>query len=276
MDDQQTASPQTVTVEFTLPCGDGQISASAVVPAGKTNLTQLLPILQALDDSLIGVVASGLAAAGRPISCKAGCGACCRQLVPITIFEAESLTAWIRTLPEPRQQELAQRFDRTLRTLAASGILDRVVEMGLEVWDPENEAHRSLSIDYHYQRVPCPFLVDESCSIHPIRPLSCREYLVTSSPEYCVDPATLQTEMVPLPIRLMPALNQIGAEVEHNTCGWIPLVFLFAWMKANAHPGERFSGTGPEVLDEFLRRLHPADGTPASPDQAPTPDDENR
>jgi Fe-S-cluster containining protein len=267
MDEQPVASPETVTVEFTLSYGDGNISASASVPVGKTNLTQLLPILQSLDDSLIGVAASEAAAAGRHVSCKAGCGACCRQLVPISIFEAEALAAWVRTLPEPEQQELAQRFDKTLRTLAASGILERLVKTGQEVWDPETEAHQRLSIDYHYQRVPCPFLVDESCSIHPIRPLICREYLVTSSPEHCVDPATLQTEMVPLPIRLMPALNQIGAEVEHNTRGWIPLVFLFAWMKANAHPGEKVSGTGPEVLYEFLRRVHPSNGNLASPDQ---------
>jgi Fe-S-cluster containining protein len=275
MDQQPSAPSETVpsemvSVEFSLAWGDNRISATAEVPSGQTNLTQLLPILQALDDSLIGAAASEAVAGGRSISCKAGCGACCRQLVPISIFEAEALAAWVRTLPEPTQQEIAQRFDQALRKLATGGILERLVATGNEFWDPENEAHKSLSIEYHYQRVPCPFLVDEACSIHPIRPLICREYLVTSSPEYCVDPATLQTEMVPMPIRLMPALNRIGAEVEHNTRGWIPLVFLFAWMKANAHPGERVSGTGPEVLYKFLSRIGPSDGNLEVPEEAPT------
>jgi len=273
MDEQPSAPSETVSVEFSLAWGDGHISATAAVPAGQTNLTQLLPILQALDDSLIGAAASEAVAAGRSISCKAGCGACCRQLVPISIFEAEALTAWVRTLPEIRQQDIAQRFDQALRKLAAGGILERLVASGNEFWDPENEAHKNLSIEYHYQRVPCPFLVDEACSIHPIRPLICREYLVTSPPEHCVDPATLQTEMVPLPLRLMPALNQIGAEVEHNTRGWIPLVFLFAWMKANAHPGEKVSGTGPEVLYKFLSRISPADGNLESPDEPAASDE---
>jgi Fe-S-cluster containining protein len=275
MDQQPSAPSETVpsemvSVEFSLAWGDDRISATAEVPSGQTNLTQLLPILQALDDSLIGAAASEAVAGGRSISCKAGCGACCRQLVPISIFEAEALAAWVRTLPEPTQQEIAQRFDQALRKLATGGILERLVATGNEFWDPENEAHKNLSIEYHYQRVPCPFLVDEACSIHPIRPLICREYLVTSSPEYCVDPATLQTEMVPMPIRLMPALNRIGAEVEHNTRGWIPLVFLFAWMKANAHPGERVSGTGPEVLYKFLSRIGPSDGNLEVPEEAPT------
>jgi Fe-S-cluster containining protein len=276
MDEQPSASSETVSVEFSLAWGDGQIAAKAEVPAGRTNLTQLLPILQALDNSLVGLAASEAVAAGRTISCKAGCGACCRQLVPISVFEAEALAAWVRTLPTAQQQELGLRFDQTLRSLAASGILERLVATGKEIWDPENEAHKSLSIDYHYQRVPCPFLVDEACSIHPIRPLICREYLVTSSPEHCVDPATLQTEMVPLPIRLMPALNQIGAEVEGNTRGWIPLVFLFAWMKADAHPGEKISGTGPEVLYKFLSRIHHSDGNLELPDESPAPEDGKR
>jgi Fe-S-cluster containining protein len=274
MDEQPSAPSETVSVEFSLDWGDDKITATAEVPAGQTNLTQLLPILRELDDSLIGAAASQAVAAGRSISCKAGCGACCRQLVPISIFEAEALTAWVRTLPESQQQEIALRFDQALRKLAAGGILERLVATGNEFWDPENEAHKSLSIEYHYQRVPCPFLVDEACSIHPIRPLICREYLVTSSPEHCVDPATLQTEMVPMPIRLMPALNRIGAEAEHNTRGWIPLVFLFAWMKANAHPGDKVTGTGPEVLYKFLSRIGPADGNLDLPEEEPTPDEE--
>jgi Fe-S-cluster containining protein len=269
MDEQPSASPEIVSVEFSIPYGDGEITGTAEVPSGRTNLTQLLPILQALDDSFVSAAASEAVAAGRTISCKAGCGACCRQLVPISVFEAEALAAWVRTLPEFQQQELATRFDQTLRTIAASGILERLVAPGTEFWDPENETHKNLALDYHYQRVPCPFLVDEACSIHPIRPLICREYLVTSSPEHCIDPATLKTEMVPMPIRLMPALNRIGAEVEHSTRGWIPLVFLFAWMKANAHPGERVSGTGTEVFNRFLSRILQSDGNLELPQESP-------
>jgi len=275
MEDLPSAHPETVSVEFSLPFGDVHITGTAEVPAGRTNLTQLLPILQALDDSLIGAAASNAVAEGRTISCKAGCGACCRQLVPISIFEAEALTAWVRTLPQTQQQELAQRFDRALRTLAAAGVLERLVASGGELWDAENEDHKNLATHYYRERVACPFLVDEACSIHPMRPLACREYLVTSLAEHCLDPTPLQTEMVLLPIRLMPALNRIGAEVEHSTRGWIPLVFLFAWMKIDAHPSESISGTGPEVLRHFLSRIHSSDSNAESPEDSPQPEDGN-
>ena len=252
MDEQPPTTIETITVEFTLGLPDGKFAVTAVVPAGQTNLTQILPVLQAIDDSLIAGVGSQLAESGRPISCRAGCGACCRQMVPISIFEAEALATWIRSLPESRQEELALRFQNALRKLAASGLIDRMVN---EDWLAETESARRLALEYLYERVACPFLEDESCSIHPIRPLICREYLVTSAPEHCYDPATLKSVPVALPLHFSRVLNRIGAELEHDTRGWIPLLFLFAWMKAGAHPGEAITGAGPQVLYEFVKNL---------------------
>jgi Fe-S-cluster containining protein len=246
---------ETVSVDFAVGIGDGKFTATAVVPAGQTNLTQILPVLQSLDDSLIGGVTAQLNRAGLAVSCKAGCGACCRQMVPLSIFEAETLSAWIRTLSESRQEELAGRFDQALLSLAAAGLIDRMVN---EDWLAETESARQLALDYFYKRVPCPFLENESCSIYPIRPLICREYLVTSPPQYCADPATLQVAPVQLPLNFSRILNVIGAEVERDSRGWIPLVFLFAWMKADAHPGEAVAGAGPQVLYEFVKRISQA------------------
>jgi Fe-S-cluster containining protein len=246
---------ETVSVEFAVGIGDGKFTATAVVPAGQTNLTQILPVLQSLDDSLIGGVTAQLNRAGLAVSCKAGCGACCRQMVPLSIFEAETLSAWIRTLSEARQEELAGRFHQALLSLAAAGLIDRMVN---EDWLAETESARQVALDYFYKHIPCPFLENESCSIHPIRPLICREYLVTSPPQYCADPATLQVAPVRLPLNFSRILNVIGAEVERDSRGWIPLVFLFAWMKADAHPGEAVAGAGPQVLYEFVKRISQA------------------
>jgi Fe-S-cluster containining protein len=245
-------SAETVTVEFAVSIGDGKFTAKAIVPAGPTNLTQILPVLQSLDNSLIQGATGQLADAGQIVSCKAGCGACCRQLVPLTIFEAEALATWIRTLPEARQQELAERFHQALLKISAAGLIDRMVD---ETWFLDSETASELSLDYLYARVACPFLENEACSIYAIRPLVCREYLVTSTPEHCYDPATLQVEPVELPLRFSRILNAMGAELEHETRGWIPLLFLFAWMKADVHPGDAFSGPGPKVLYEFVKRI---------------------
>jgi Fe-S-cluster containining protein len=247
-----TPEPQFVTVDFKFAVGDGSFGASLTVPEGQCNLTEILPVLQSFDDSLLSAVTEQLGEAGLSVSCKAGCGACCRQMVPLSIFEAEALAAWIATLDPGTREILAQRFHQALQKLASGGLIDRLMT---ESWGTDIDYAQQLVIDYFHQGVPCPFLQDESCSIHPIRPLVCREYLVTSDPSLCADPRALGADPVGLPTRLSRTLNRMGAEFEPGSRGWIPLVFLFAWMESGAHPGAAYSGTGPEVLYEFVRRM---------------------
>jgi Fe-S-cluster containining protein len=244
--------PDTVSVQFEVGIGERRITATAQVPSGQTNLTQILPVLRAIDDSFIDGITTQLAAAGHPVSCRRGCGACCRQMVPISIFEAEALGNWIRTLPEARRLELKSRFHQALTKLAAAGIVDRMVK---DDWLADHDGSSQLAIDYLNQRIPCPFLEDEACSIHTFRPLICREHLVTSSPDHCVNPEEGKTVGVHLPIHFARVLAHIGAEVEGAAHGCIPLLFLFAWMQSGARPGDAVAGTGPQVLYEFVKRL---------------------
>jgi Fe-S-cluster containining protein len=247
-----TAGPN-VEVNFTLDIGSGRLDATAIVPAGETNLTQLLPVLQDLSSDIIGSAAQIASNEGYNVSCRAGCGACCRQLVPLTIFEAEFLADWVRTLPPKRQNELAARFNAALIKFRDSGLLAR---MDPSVRIPDGPEEKALAVDYLRQRVPCPFLENESCSIHPIRPLICREYLVTSPPENCVDPSVFPVVGVPIPLKLSHVLVEVGSHVDPASGGWMPLVFLFAWMNAGGgQPGKVVSGPGPELLHEIVKRL---------------------
>ena len=242
---------ETVQVDFTLAIGEGRLDASIAVPAGEVTLTQMLPVLQNLSSRIIDSTVEIIGTEGFQVSCRAGCGACCRQLVPLSIFEAEALAAWVDTLPEDRRQELAARFHSALSALRDAGLLSRLGP----ATHSDAAASLTLAMDYHRAGVACPFLEEESCSIHPIRPLICREYLVTSPPEFCQDPSTNQVAGVPIPIKLSKTLMALGARLENNATGWIPLVFLFAWMRGNAHPGNAIKGVGPEMLQGFLQRL---------------------
>jgi len=252
---------ETVSVEFTVGIGEGKFTAVAVVPAGQTNLTQILPVLQALDNSLIEGVAAQLNAGGHRISCKAGCGACCRQMVPLSIFEAEALSAWIETLPEAQRRNwpgvssrLAQaRLCRPHRPHGKRGLL------------AETESARKLALDYLYQRIPCPFLEDESCSIHPIRPLICREYLVTSPPEHCYDPATLKAEPVHLR-SIFPAFSPPSGRRSKGTRG-VGFRCCFFCLDGGRRPPRRSGlGAGPQVLYEFVKRIGVAQCPPRAAD----------
>lgn len=226
--------------------------ATAVVPAGRTTLTQLLPIIQNLENAIIGRVAQEAVEAGRSISCGPGCGACCRQMVPVSLFEAEALTDWVRSLPAERRAELEQRFHRALLALREAGVIDKIVD---EQWMEGKEKTLQLGIDYFHAGVPCPFLENESCGIHPIRPLACREYLVTSPPELCRDPSVHAVSGIKLPLKLSRALYAFGQQLEQDRRGWIPLVFLLAWGKSGVRPGDYVADGGEQMLKKFLEQL---------------------
>jgi Fe-S-cluster containining protein len=242
----------TAKVSFSLPVAEGFLNASANLPTGYTTLTQLLPIIQNLENAIVDRIGQEAEHTGTPISCRAGCGACCRQLVPVSFFEAEALTEWISTLPPARRAEIEQRFHRALLALRDAGVIDKLLG---DRWAVEEEAAAQLAVDYFHAGVPCPFLEDESCSIHPIRPLSCREYLVTSPPVLCQDPSVNHVAGVRLPLKLSRVLYAFGQQLSQDPRGWIPLIFLMAWAKGGQTPGEHISGTGEEVLQRFLKQV---------------------
>lgn len=241
----------TVEASFTLSIGEGTLRASANLPVGRTTLTQILPLVRGLEDSIMGRVAEEAVTNGTPISCRAGCGACCRQLVPVSLFEAEALSEWLRSLPAEQRQPIEARFHHALEQLRDAGIIEKILDTR---WMNEEKLATQLAIDYFHAHVACPFLVDESCSIHPIRPLSCREYVVTSPPALCEDPSEHDVAGVRLPLKLSRVLYSFGQQIEQDHRGWFPLVFLLAWAGSGAEPGDAFAGTGEEVLRMILDR----------------------
>jgi Fe-S-cluster containining protein len=252
MPDASADAPATmVNAGFSLPVQGAVLRGTVRVPAGKTTLTQLLPIIQEIENVIVGTVSNQAKSAGREVSCRAGCGACCRQMVPLNVFEAEALAEWLRSLPAERQAELAERFHRALCALRDAGMIDRLVG---EDWAQEEAKWTQLTVDYFHAGVPCPFLENESCSIHPIRPLACREYIVVSPPELCKDPSVNDVIGVELPVKLSRALHSFGQTVTKDPRGWIPLVFLMAWAKGDAKPGDYVTGTGEELLQRFLNK----------------------
>jgi Fe-S-cluster containining protein len=254
------APASTAKATFAIPVGGGVLHASAQLPLGRTTLTQLLPVVQSIENAVVGRIEGEARAAGTPISCRAGCGACCRQMVPVSLFEAEALHEWLDSLPAERQEEIGQRFHRALSALRDAGVIDKLVK---EDWVVDADEATQLAVDYFRAHVACPFLENESCSIHPIRPLSCREYLVTSPPELCEDPAKNDVAGLRFPLRLSKVLYAFGREISGDPRGWIPLVFLMAWGSSGQKPGERVAGSGEEVLRRFLQAAAELSATPA-------------
>lgn len=155
-------SIKSVTANVALVLDDHSLQMQLTVPAGVATPGQLLNLLRGLTDAVIDSAMERSAAQGQPISCRKGCGACCRQLVPIAPAEAHRLRHVVESMPEPRRSELRRRFDAAQSTRVSSGMLER-----LQVPASMDEtSRRELGIDYFRLGVACPFLEDESCSIY--------------------------------------------------------------------------------------------------------------
>jgi len=223
-----------------LKVGGERLPLELTVPAAPVSIERLLPILRGLSSLFAERAASRLEAEGRAISCRAGCGACCRQLVPLAPSEARALARLVDALPEPRRSAIRGRFEDALAKLEATGLLDR---MGTRT----AEERAALGQAYFQQGIACPFLEDESCSIHPDRPMACREYMVTSPAGNCRTPRADTIEKVSLEADPLPALVQVEAG------GWVALVLALRFRDETVEPAA--NREAPAILREVIGKL---------------------
>jgi Fe-S-cluster containining protein len=246
-----TADSGHSTATLRLTVGDIRIAHPISVPNASVPAAEVVPALQGLVNAVVGAAEDRGATEGKTVSCRKGCGACCRQLVPISHTEGERLLAMVERLPEARQAALSARFATASAALAEAGQRDGLL-------DPRRRAgktDRELSTAYFALGIACPFLEEESCSIHPERPLICREYLVTSPAELCSSPTQKGVTPLPVPKLSLAARGMDEDRVEADTMGrWFPLALLLEWSKERPKrpPVKR---PGPEWVERFLRRM---------------------
>jgi Fe-S-cluster containining protein len=256
--------PESVTADVTLSGPDWQLRAKMTVPAGPARLIELLPLVRSLADSVVGAAAGAAEEQGQAVSCKKGCGACCRQLVPIAEVEARRIGDLIDGLPEPRRSEVRARFAGARRRLQEAGLLDRLLYP--EGWHDEDR--HAVGTEYFRQGVACPFLEGESCSIYADRPVACREYLVTSPAENCARPSAETVRCVRLPLKVSAALHRVeGCQPAGRFLRWVPLVLAPEW--AEAHPDGPLPRPGPELLRELFDHLTGKGAGGPRPEPAP-------
>lgn len=242
--------PDTVTANVEFSAGGCRLQAELAVPTGPTRLIDLLPVFQAVDDALTELVVREVEEKGESISCKKGCGACCRQVVPLSEVEARRIRDLVSELPEPRRSEVRARFAEAHRRLENAGLLEPLREC--TQWTEEEGQRRGS--DYFLQGIPCPFLEEESCSIHPDRPLSCREYLVTSPAEHCARPSAEAVKRARFPLKVWTAVARFDEMRPGASCvPWVPLILGPEW--ADTHPDEPPPRPGTELVSEFFSRL---------------------
>jgi len=245
------SQPREVTATIELKVRTQTVSIRATVPTGPATPRELLPFARTLTEISVHVAEADSTKAGEPVSCKAGCGACCRQPVPVTETEAHVLADLVAAMPEPRQSAVRSRFAKAIERFESAGILSHLRER--TDW-PDGQRSK-LGRDYFEQGVPCPFLEDESCSIHPDRPLVCREFLVTSPAENCANPFVPGVKRLELPMAsAFRTFARAAADIPADApVPWVPLVLALEWSAENPEPPPTRTGTA--LLEQTFRLM---------------------
>ena len=240
--DEMTLVPVELTVF------GGTLRAKVPVPSGPCVPADLMPVFHSIGAAVVQLSVLAAEKKGKKVSCKKGCGACCRQLVPVSETEGVGLLNMVNAMPEPRRLELLARFERVRTRLEAAGILERAMN-GSSLRGDERSA---LSAEYFKLQEPCPFLENECCSLYPDWPMVCREFMVTTPAEWC---ATLDDRVEMVPLGLLPgtALYWVNAGPDDTMVKWFPLSLLFEWAKDMPDPPP--PRPGPEVLLRFVDRM---------------------
>ncbi len=244
------------TVE--LPTPDGVIRGKVGVTSGPMRLAGLVPTACHLTDALVERATGLEQEAGRSLSCRAGCGACCRHMVPVSPPEAFHLMDVVESFRPERRQVALERFDRTASALDERKMID-------ELLDPEVVTEPVLPVarQYFALDLPCPFLADESCSIHPHRPVACRDYNVTSPAAWCAQPYEHEIAKIPMPLPLSVPLARLTGRLTREKPCLIPLALVPRWAGARTELRGR-QWPGPELFDRFLDELRSQYGSAAS------------
>ncbi len=252
-----------VLIEF----GDASIEANASVPAAVMRPADLLPIVLRFTDAIVAVSAEGVRCAGRRVSCGPACGACCRQVVPISEAEATYIAELVEAMPATRKARVRERFAEAIATLGEPVLSVLRDTANLKTL----ESRRALHAAYFARRAACPFLEDESCSIHEHRPAACREYLVTSPPRNCRTPGPNTLETVRLPVKPSQILYCFGDGIGNETTRWVPLVLALEWAEANKEAPQK-AWDGPQMFRNFIRQVERWMATREQPERSAAAD----
>ncbi len=227
---------------------------------GEQTIAGLLPFAQQLTNELTAVSLKQVEKEGKKISCQAGCGACCRQLVGISVVEAAALARVVEAMPPERQAVIRQRFAVGIAKLEAAGLFDPREPLGhRSLIDTEPGGVQSslprIARNYFNQQVACPFLENESCGIYHDRPLVCREYHVTSPAERCARIYQIGVDRVEVPRHLGENLARTAHELTGLPLEMIPLLMSLEWSAAHPHAGnEKLDGLA--LVQAFVSNIN--------------------
>jgi Fe-S-cluster containining protein len=232
----------------------GRLNTVLDVPTGFVPITSIVPLTRRLGEEILKLEEHRSRTSGHAVSCRMGCAACCRMLVPLSPPEAFSLLEYVEQLPDERRAALERKLEASKATLAAHGLLDPLQTVADAETPVPDEKLEPINRAYYALRHPCPFLEHEMCSIYEARPAACRELLVTSPAQLCDDLVENAVEPVPVSVRIGTVLGLVWAGASGTAPRLIPLPLALDWAKRHREAAKK-QWAGSDLIDRMLDTL---------------------
>lgn len=247
-------TPSVERFEIALNTPAGRLNTALDVPTGFVPITSIVPVTRRLGEEMLKLEELRSREAGHSISCRMGCAACCRMLVPLSPPEAFALRDYVEQLPVDRQAELRQKIAESKATLMSHGLLNRLQDVADATNPIPDEQLEPINRAYYALRHPCPFLDNEICSIYEARPAACRELLVTSPAELCDDLVANPVVPIPVSVRIGTVLGLLWGIVTDSAPRLIPLPLALEWAEQHRDEATR-TWAGSHLIDQMLDKM---------------------
>ena len=154
-------------------------SINIEVPNQPLRLIDAVPVMHCITDVL---VQNAISRSEQVVTCGPGCGVCCKQLVPLSVPEVFYTVEKLLTVPLGQRGYFLEMFDQNEKVLDMCNFTDALRKIDITKNDSV------IAKEYFGLGLFCPFLINQSCSIHEWRPVVCREFNSLSDPALCDDP----------------------------------------------------------------------------------------
>lgn len=135
----------------------------------------------------------------------------------------------VLSFPQEKRIQVLQRFEGIQKKL-----VEHEADLDARANEDWNDKLRRIGIRYFELGMDCPFLENQSCSIHPYRPTVCREFLVTSPAEACATLISPEITGVPMAINMPHSLAKLTAILMENEPELIPMPLALDWAEDHA------------------------------------------
>ncbi len=236
---------EVISFDFDL-CGENlQFNISA--GTGMVGLGAIVPVARAICDKITDCVVQKNIEQGRRIPCCQGCSNCCKYLVTVSSAEVFSFADDVKKL-----DSLFYKYVQRKALLACKKMLKKKSPVF-----SSNYQLDALSDWYKSLNFSCPFLFEGHCSIYDVRPIACREYFITGSPNVCKSKRG-SAEVLQMPVSLANILNDFCAEMEGQSDVSIMLPLFQVWANENSErkmrqfPAEHMVRTFVELFEKAV------------------------